>query len=131
DRTRDKIRDKRPQRASRKKLAAAKRGKKRYQEDFAERAKRKHRVLKSCREAPRANRRPAMPKSAGAERAGVLGREGSWKQTAEESARLCQQDGPSHLPPCYAGLDQEHQRRPTSQMRGCLEDAQWATQCYL
>ena len=119
DRIHDKIRDKRP---DRKKL-----GKKRYQQDLVKREKNKHRVLKSRREAPRANRRPVMPKSARAERAGVLGREGSWKRTAEESARLCQQDGPSHLPPCYAGLDQEHQRRLTSQMCGCLEDVQWAT----
>ncbi|CAK0867486.1 unnamed protein product [Prorocentrum cordatum] len=81
----------------------------------------------SSSQAPRANRRLAMPKSARAERAGVLGREGSWKRAAEESARLCQQDGPSHLPPCYAGLYQEPQRRLTSQMCGRLENAQWAT----
>ena len=114
------IRNRRPDR----KEAAAKRAKKRYQMDFTERARRKARSARSRKEAPRANRKSVMPKSARAERAGVLGRQGSWKRTAEESARLCQQDGPGHLPPCYAGLDQEHQRRLTSQMRGCLEDVQ-------
>ena len=117
------IREKRPDR----KEAAAKRAKKRYRMDFTERASRKARVQKSRKEAPRANRKSVIPKSARAERAGVLGRQGSWKRTAEESARLCQQDGPGHLPPCYAGLDQEHQRALTSQMCGCLEDVQWAT----
>ena len=52
---------------------------------------------------------------------GALGRGGSWTRTAGESARLCQQDGPSHLPPCYLGLHQEHQRKHASEMCGCLE----------
>ena len=84
-------------------------------------------MKKSRQQGAQGSARLVVPKSARADRASVLGREGRWKRTADESARLCQQDGPSHLPPCYAGLDQEHQRRLTSEMCGCLEDVQWAT----
>ena len=52
---------------------------------------------------------------------------GTWKRAADLSARLCQHDGPSQLPPSYAGLDQETHLRLTSQMCGCLEEVQWAT----
>ena len=68
-----------------------------------------------------------IPSSARADRAGVLGREGSWKRAADLSARLCQHDDPIHLPPSYAGLDQEANLRLTSEMCGCLEEVQWAT----
>ena len=68
-----------------------------------------------------------MPTSARADRAEAQGRGSTWKRAAEQSARLCQRDGPEHLPPCYAGLDQEPARRLTSEMCGCLEEVQWAT----
>ena len=68
-----------------------------------------------------------IPSSARADRAGVLGRGGTWKRAADLSARLCQHEGPSQLPPSYAGLDQEIPLRLTSQMCGCLEEVQWAT----
>ncbi|CAK0889497.1 unnamed protein product [Prorocentrum cordatum] len=55
------------------------------------------------------------------------GRGSAWKQAAEQSARLCQRDGPEHSPPSYAGLDQEPARRLTSEMCGRLEEVQWAT----
>ena len=69
----DVIRNQRPDR----KEAAAKRAKKRYRMDFTERARRKARRARSRKEAPRANRKSVIPKSARAERAGVLGRQGS------------------------------------------------------
>ena len=67
------------------------------------------------------------PSSARADRAEVLGREGSWRRAAEQSARHCQRDGPGHLPPAYAALQHEADRRLTAEMSGCLEQVEWAT----
>ena len=120
---RDKARDQRPERGK----AHAKRKAKRYQLDFTERAIKQARKKKHRQQAAQRSAKVVVPKSARADRTGVLGREGSWKRTADESARLCQQDGPSHMPPCYAGLHQELQRKLTSEMCGCLEEVQWAT----
>ena len=105
----------------------AKKHAKRYHLDFTVRAAANAQRKKSSQQGAQGSERLVVPKSARADRTGVLVREGSWKRTADESARLCQQDGPSHLPPCYAGLHQEHQRWLTSEMYGCLEEVQWAT----
>ena len=124
---REAILDKVRNQCSERKTQDAKQKAKRYLLDFTERAARAARAKKSRQQRAQGSARLVVPKSARADRTGVLGREGSWKRTADESARLCQQDGPSHLPPCYAGLHQEHQRRLTSEMCGCLEEVQWAT----
>ena len=118
---RDKARDKLHVRSVRREV----RKKEQRSSDFVKRAddysmRKKHRSAQG-------NAEPVVPKSARSDRAGVLGREGTWKRAAAQSARLCQHDGPSHLPPSYAALDQEPQRRLTSQMCGCLAEVQWAT----
>jgi len=67
------------------------------------------------------------PHSARAHRSEVLGRAGTWKRAAEQSARLCQRDGPTHLPPSYAALKMESARTFTSEMCGFLEQVVWTT----
>ena len=76
---------------------------KRYGQDFHIRSQAYKKVKKSR---ARGTERIAVPTSARADRAEAQGRESTWKRAAEQSARLCQRDGPEQLPPCYAGLDQ-------------------------
>ena len=67
------------------------------------------------------------PHSARAHRSEVLGRAGTWKRAAEQSARLCQRDGPTHLPPSYTALNMVSARTFTSEMCGFLEQVAWTT----
>ena len=95
DKARDQARNERPER----KAQDAKKHAKRYHVDFTVRAAANAQRKKSRHQGAQGSERLVVPKSARADRTGVLVREGSWKRTADESARPCQQDGPSHLPP--------------------------------
>ena len=65
--------------------------------------------------------------SARAQRFEVLGRDGAWKQAAQEMARLCQQPTLDYCPPAYAALSLPTCLSMTSQMYECLEQAEWRT----
>ena len=82
-------------------LAQRTRAAKRYAADFGERAATYCRVKKSRAEKASREAKLVTPKSARADRAGVSGRGGTWKRAADLSARRCQHDGPSKLPPSY------------------------------
>ena len=65
--------------------------------------------------------------SARAQRFEVLGRDGAWKQAAEEMARLCQQPPLDYLPPAYAALSLPTCLSMTSQLYEALEQTEWRT----
>ena len=68
-----------------------------------------------------------LHQSARAQRQDVLSRAGTWKQAAECSARLCQQEAMDYLPPAYAALNLPICLSMIAQMYGCLEHAEWRT----
>ncbi len=117
DKKRGKIRDKR-------------RDKRRYVGNFARRSLKyqgvKRRRLRLVEEAS-LRAKAVIPQSARASRTEVLGRAGTWKRAAEESARLCQREGPACLPPSFAALNLASALNLTSEMCGCLEQVEWMT----
>ena len=65
--------------------------------------------------------------SARAQRPEVLCRDGAWKQTPEQVARLCQQPRLDYCPPVYAALGLPACLSMTAEMYECLEQAEWIT----
>ena len=65
--------------------------------------------------------------SARAQRSEVLGRDGAWKQAAQEMARLCQQPGLDYLPSAYAALSLPACLSMTSELYESLEQTEWRT----
>ena len=65
--------------------------------------------------------------SARAQRFEVLGRDGAWKQAAQEMARLCQQPALDYLPPAYAALSLPACFSMTSELYESLEQTEWRT----
>ena len=83
-------------------------------------------IRKRAKKEERAKKSSAL-RSARAHRVEVLGREGSWKQAAAQSARHCQQDCGNVLPPSYAALHLQSTLTMISEMYDCLEKVVWAT----
>ena len=73
------------------------------------------------------NKKLLPVQSARAQRPEVLGRDGAWKQAAQEVARLCQQPTLDYCPPAYAALGLPTCLSMTLQMYECLEQAEWRT----
>ena len=84
-------------------------------------------AVRSARASERKTKKLMSAQSARAQRFEVLGRDGAWKQAAQEMVRVCQQPILDYLPPAYAALSLPACLSMTSQMYECLEQAEWRT----
>ena len=88
---------------------------------------RRAKAARRARQSKRKDKKLMSAQSARAQRFEVLGRDGAWKQAAQEMARLCQQSTLDYCPPAYAALSLPTCLSMTSQMYECLEQAEWRT----